>query len=309
MRQLLALTKRHTLVFFKDKGTVISALITPLILILLYALFLNGIFEDTLLSNVSSMGFTITDSVKRGFVGGWEMSSILSVCCVTIAFVANLTMVQDKVNGSVNDLLIAPVKESTLALSYFLSTAVVTIIVNVIAFAVSLIYMSIVGFFLTFSDVLWLFLDTLLLCLFGTAFSSCICVFLKTQGAMSAVGIIISSVYGFICGSYYPISQFSAGIKTIVTFLPGTYGTTLFKNHYLGSVLEKMVADSGLPEQAFEGVKDGFDVNIYINSNKVSIGNMYLILLGSTIVLIGIYVLISVLLNNKKSLNKKTKLS
>ena len=60
---------------------------------------------------------------------------------------------------------------------------------------------------MTFSDVLCLVLDVVLLVLFGTALSSVINFFLTTQGQISAVGAMISAGYGFICGAYMPIAS------------------------------------------------------------------------------------------------------
>ena len=58
------------------------------------------------------------------------------------------------------------------------------------------------------------------------ALSSIINFFLSTQGQISAVGTIISAGYGFLCGAYMPISSFSNGLQKIISFLPGTYGTS-----------------------------------------------------------------------------------
>ena len=38
---------------------------------------------------------------------------------------------------------------------------------------------------------------------------------------------IVSAGYGFICGAYMPISQFSEGQQKVLSFLPGTYGTSM----------------------------------------------------------------------------------
>lgn len=43
MRETLALTRRNSKLFFKDRGMFFSALITPLILLVLYATFLANV--------------------------------------------------------------------------------------------------------------------------------------------------------------------------------------------------------------------------------------------------------------------------
>ena len=62
-------------------------------------------------------------------------------------------------------------------------------------------------------DIVLLLIDIVVLVLFGTVLSSIVCYPLKTQGQMSAVGTIVSAGYGFICGAYMPISQFSEGLQ------------------------------------------------------------------------------------------------
>ena len=47
MKELKALVKRNTKLFFKDKGMFFTSLITPLILLVLYSTFLGNVYEDT----------------------------------------------------------------------------------------------------------------------------------------------------------------------------------------------------------------------------------------------------------------------
>ena len=48
MRDLCALIRRNTKLFFKDKGMFFTSLITPLILLVLYATFLAKVYKDSL---------------------------------------------------------------------------------------------------------------------------------------------------------------------------------------------------------------------------------------------------------------------
>jgi multidrug/hemolysin transport system permease protein len=152
---------------------------------------------------------------------------------------------------------------------------------------------------MTFADVLLLLLDVILLVMFGTALSSIINFFLSTQGQLSAVGTIVSAGYGFICGAYMPISQFSEGLQKFISFLPGTYGTSLMRNHAMRGVLKEMV-ESGIPSEAVDGLKDAVDCNLYFFDNKVGIGEMYAVLCGSIIILAVMYVLMNVFLLKRK---------
>ena len=300
MTKLAALVKRNTKLFFKDKGMFFTSLITPLILLVLYGTFLSNVYEESFRSALEAFGTTVPDKLIGGCVGGELVSSLLAVSCVTVAFCSNLLMVQDKISGARHDLTISPVGNGTIALGYYAATLLSTLLVCFIATGVCLAYMANVGWYLTASDVLCIFLDVFLLVMFGTALSSCINFPLSTNGQGTAVGTIVSAGYGFICGAYMPISQFSEGVQKVVSFLPGTYGTSLLRNHALRGVFEEM-GNQGFPEEVVEAIKDSVDCNLYFFGDRVEMSTMYLVLIGTVAVLIALYVLINVLWGSKQN--------
>ena len=277
MKACGSLIKRNVTMFFKDKGTFFTSLITPIILLVLYATFLYNVYEDSFRGALPPE-IPVDDSLIKGLVGGLLLSSLLAVSAVTVPFCANLFMVQDKVTGARSDLSIAPIKASSIALGYYVATVINGLIISFVAIAMGLVYLSIIGWYLSFTDVLLLMLDVVLLVLFGTVLSSLICYPLHSQGAMSAVGTIVSSGYGFICGAYMPLSQYGAGLRNVLTCLPGTYGTSLLRNHALQGVLGEMSAQ-GFPAEALEGMKVTADCSLEFFGHSVDIWQMYLVLI------------------------------
>ena len=294
MSTILSIIKRNIKMFFKDKGLLFTSLITPMILLVLYATFLGNLYEDSFKQILDAIapGLKVEDSIINGCVGGQLFSSLLAVCTVTVTFCSNMLMVQDKVNGSISDLTITPVKGSALAFGYYIATFITTLIICLLATVACLIYIASIGWYITVSDILLILLDVFILVMFGTALSSIINYFLSSQGQISAVGSIVSAGYGFICGAYMPISQFSEGLQKFVAFLPGTYGTSLLRNHSLNGVFAEM-KNLGIPEKAIEGVKDSIDCNIYFFDEKVPISAMYIYLVGATVVLAAVYILMN----------------
>lgn len=293
MTGLGALIRRNVKLFFHDKGMFFTSLITPVILLVLYGTFLAGVYRDGFTSALPAY-FSVDESLIDATVGGQLASSLLAVSCVTVAFCSNLLMVQDKVSGARRDLTVSPVKRSTLAVAYFSASALTTLIVSITAYAVCLVYLWRMGWYLSSADVLALLLDVVLLTLFGVAFSSCVNVFLTTSGQASAVGTVVSAGYGFVCGAYMPISNFSEGLQRTLSFLPGTYGTSLLRNHALRGVYEEMRA-TGFPDEVIEMIRDSIDCNLYFYGDKVSLSAMYLILVGAVLALTALYVLLNAL--------------
>lgn len=295
--------KRNIKLYFKDKGMFFTSLITPLILLVLYGTFLSNVYEDTFRSALEAAGATVSDKLIGGCVGGELVSSLLAVSCVTVAFCSNLLMVQDKITGARRDITIAPVKLSTLALSYYLSTLLSTLLICFIATGVCLGYLAYVGWYLTAGDVANVFLDVVLLVLFGTALSSCVNFPLSTQGQASAVGTIVSAGYGFVCGAYMPISQFSDGLQKVISFLPGTYGTSLLRNHALRGVFEEM-GNQGFPDEVVEAIRDSVDCNLYFFGEKVALSNMYMILIIAILIAVAIYVAMNIMIDKRNNFSE-----
>ncbi len=116
---LLELVKRNLKLYFKDKGLFFSSLITPIILLVLYATFLAKVYKDSFMSNIPE-GVVIQEGIINSVVASQLISSLLAVSCVTISFCSNLIMITDKANERIYDLTITPVRKSTLSLSYFI---------------------------------------------------------------------------------------------------------------------------------------------------------------------------------------------
>ena len=293
MKAVFALISRNRKLFFKDRGMFFSALITPGILILLYATFLANVYRDSFVSAIPDM-ITISDKLIDGTVAAQLAAALLAVSCVTVTFCVNLTMVQDRANGTRKDFNVSPVSRRTIYLGYFLSTVVNSLMVNGIALVLCLGYIGKMGWYMSATDVLWVILDELLLVLFGSTISSIISYPLTTQGQLSAVGTIVSAGYGFICGAYMPISNFGSGLQKVLSYLPGTYGTSLLKNHMLNGVYREM-KDSGFPEEAITVIRNTLDCNPVFHGHVVTVNQMIVIMVASVLVFGGIYLFMTAL--------------
>lgn len=286
MRRMCELVLRNTKMYFKDMGMFLTSLITPAILLILFMTFLGSIYKDSFVSAIPK-GLEVSDKLINGLVAGQLSSAMLATSCVTVAFCSNLLMVQDRANGTRKDLIVSPIKKTTLGLSYFLASILSTLIVNLAATMICFIYIGCMGWFLSVGEALLTILDVILLTLFGVSLASCINYFLNTQGQASAVGTIVSSCYGFVCGAYMPISSYGKDLQNLMAFLPGTYGTSLIRNHMMNGALDSL--SEQLPLEAIKAMKDSVDVNLYFFDNSVEVWQMYLILLSFIVLFIALY--------------------
>lgn len=293
MKTVMALMSRNRKLFFKDKGMLFSSLITPVILIVLYATFLAKVYRDSFVSAIPDM-ITVSEKLIDGTVAAQLAAALLAVSCVTVTFCVNLTMIQDRANGTRKDFNVSPVSKASLYLGYFLSTVLNSMMVNGLALILCFGYMYKMGWYMSGADVLWVILDEILLILFGSTLSSIVSYPLTTQGQLSAVGTIVSVGYGFLCGAYMPISNFDSGLQKVLSYLPSTYGTSLLKNHMLRGIFEEM-EQNNLPKEMIITIRDTLDCNPQFRGGVVSVNQMLIIMTGSIVAFGMIFFLMTLL--------------
>ena len=96
-----------------------------------------------------------------------------------------------------------------------------------------------------------------------------------------------------------PISTFSSALQNVIGFLPGTYGTSLIRNHAMRGALSALESQ-GVPTQAMSAIKDSIDCNLYFFNHQVSVWTMGLILFLSVLLLIGVFLLVHKQTSKKK---------
>ena len=85
----------------------------------------------------------------------------------------------------------------------------------------------------------------------------------------------------------------------MISFLPGTYGTSLLRNHAMRGVFAEM-KQQGFPTQVVEAIRDSVDCNLYFFGEKVELGSMYLTLICSMVILIVLYITMHALWSRKQ---------
>lgn len=306
-KKLISLVSRNTKCYFKDKFTFFMSMITPVILFILFVTFLRNVYIESFESGFAENNLTVNPRIISGCAGAWLMSSILSVSSVTVAFCSNTIMIDDKINSAVNDFRVSPVKGTTISLSYFISNFFVTFVVLIAVMLIGHIYLACVGWYMSAADTLMIIVDIICGILFGTLLAGVVESFVSTQGGLSAVATLVSSMYGFICGAYMPISSFAKGLQNVLALLPGTYGVGIMRNHYLNGYMQAFIeemransVDENIIDGVINGMRDSFDANLYAFGTKIPLGAMYGILLGTCAVLLAAYIAIVLIKNKKK---------
>lgn len=288
---LYRLTKRPLLIFLKDTAAVFFSILAPLIILLLYVLFLGDVQINSVKASLPP-DFSVDESLVRAFVDSWMLSGVMSVSCITVSLSANTVMVQDKERGFNKEILASPVSKGLVTIGYFLYNLVVTVFICTIVYAVCLIYLAASGgFYLTAAKCLETYGIILLSCLSSTLITVFVAGFFKTNSAFSAFVGIVSAVIGFIIGAYMPTSMFPDAIQSVICFFPGSYSAALFRNSLMSGAFDKL--GEILPAEFTKGLADSFSMKLDFFGHEIGVGVMYAVLAASAVLFLLINLIVS----------------
>lgn len=252
------LALRGIKIFLSDKMSVFFSLLAPIIILMLYVLFLGDIQYDSLKSAME--GLPVDEGVLHAVIDGWMIAGVVSVSCITVTFTSQNLLVKDRESGIISDILAAPVKRSVIAASYMIYNIAVSTIICVIVLALALIYLAATGWYLSAADVFAAIGMTLLSVISASVIATAACVtIIKTEGAHSGLVGILSAAIGFLIGAYMPVSTFPKAVQYVTLFLPGTYSAGVFRSIFMEGAISEL---EKLSPFAAESVREAYSVNI-----------------------------------------------
>ena len=242
MRGILGFIKRNVLLFFKDWQSILFSLLTSIIVLVLYLLFLKGTFVSAIQSAMEQYP-GLTSMVPQKdidmFANLFLLSGILGSAMISVPFSCITVVVKDRANKVDYDILATPMKREQIIFAYFVSAVLTSILLNSIILAVGLIGIRMQGnMYLNISQVIKAFSIVALGSISASAIFMIIVLFFKTVSACEAFFGILSAASGFVIGAYIPISQFSNEVQTVCNLFPASQITIMLRNILLNGLLE-----------------------------------------------------------------------
>ena len=268
MYALWQMVVRSFKIFLKDRMSVFFSLLAPLIVLMLYVLFLGDMQLDSV-KNILPPSPGIPESTLKAFVDSWMIAGVMGVSCITVSMSANAVMIQDKARGVINDSLSSPVKRWVITASYFVYNFLVSVTICTVVYGASLIYLAVAGdFYLTLGDIALGLGAMLLSVISATMISMAIAVFFRSEAALSAFNGIVSAVSGFLIGAYMPLFMMPKAVQYLCGFVPGTYCCALFRFAFMSDGIAEMTEYlSGVIPEGASGIMAELTGNFGYNLN------------------------------------------
>jgi len=242
MRGILGFIKRNVLLFFKDWQSILFSLLTSIIVLVLYLLFLKGTFVSAIqraMEQYPGLASMVPQKDIAMFANLFLLSGILGSAMISVPFSCITVLVKDRANKVDYDILATPMKREQIILAYFISAVLTSILLNSIILAVGLIGIRMQGnMYLNISQVIKAFSVVALGSISASAIFMIVVLFFKTVSACEAFFGILSAASGFVIGAYIPISQFSNEVQTVCNLFPASQITIMLRNILLNGLLE-----------------------------------------------------------------------
>lgn len=266
MRSIAVLTTRNLRVFFRDRVGVFFSLLSALILIALYALFLGGIQVDSLEARFP----TAPDADVRWFVNSWVFAGITMITTLTTSIAALGVFVDDNVSGRFRDFIVSPIRRTHLILGYMIAGFTVSVVMTSIIIAIGQVYLLTQGDELlspanageTWGAVL----------LSSAAFSALAAfavTFLRSAGAFTALSTVVGSLIGFFSGAYVPAGTLPTSVVDGINLLPFAQAAMLIRRPYTEQALVALV---GGQEETARALREFYGMSASVGGFAVSAG-------------------------------------
>ncbi|OZD32420.1 ABC transporter permease [Rhodococcus sp. 06-1477-1B] len=266
MTSVAILTGRNLRLFFRDRAGVFFSLLSALILIALYALFLGNLQVDNLTERFPNA----QSSDIHWFVNAWVFAGITMITTLTTALAALTVFVDDRASGRFSDFLVSPIRRVELILGYLLSSFLISLTMTLVIVVVGQVYLLTQGSpVMSASEAGETLGYVVLSSVAFAALSSFVVTFLRSSGAFAALSTVVGTVIGFLAGAYIPVGTLPDAIVNGVNALPFAQSAMLIRTPMTAQALAALAGDEG---QAADAVKAFYGITAHVGEFEVTSG-------------------------------------
>lgn len=282
MRTIFQLSKRHLIMFFRNKSEVFYSLLSVLIVLALYVFFLG----DMTINNVKAISGQSGAGIDA-LVHSWLFAGLTAIGTMTLSIGLLSRMVIDRQNKTFNDFLVAPIKRHQLFLSYIVSTFFVVMSISIIVLILGQLVFAFTGGF-WFSLLNWIqILAVLLLVALSSSMSMLFVIsFIKSESVLAFLSTIVGTLIGFVIGAYIPIGIMPTAVSVVSNLLPIAHGAALLRQALMQPSLDFVF--SGAPAQVISEYSKFQGVELYLSDTKLTTTVMVLYLIVTTLLFVGL---------------------
>ena len=261
MKIILALSKRNLRLFVRDKALVFFSFLSVIIILGLYVLFLGEIQVNNIKQSIG-MDLPEIDAL----VYAWMLPGLIAVASMTLSLGNMGRLVDDAQAENLNDFLVSPLKRWQLILSYLLSSVIITSVISVLMFGLSIVIVKLKGGpWLNIEQILQSLGVMILLIISSALLSLYIASWVKTQNTYGVVNSMVGTFIGFVTGAYMPMGIMPVFVQNMFNILPVSLGASMLRQIYLGPIMDKVFAQASIEMVNEYRYFQGIDLKVFGN--------------------------------------------
>ncbi len=236
---MLNLTQRNLKMFFRQKSAVFFSLLSVIIIIALYLLYLGDVWRESF-GDIPGVAF-LMDS--------WIMAGTLAVTSITTTMGAFGTMINDIETRVIKDFKSAPLKRYQIAGGYLVSAYVIGLIMSLATLILAEVYILIGGGELLPFGAMIKVLGVLLVSVMASSSMTFFLVsFFNNSNTFGTASTVIGTMIGFLTGVYLPIGTLPSAMQWVIKLFPVSHSAALIKQIFLEAPIQQSFA--GAPAAA-----------------------------------------------------------
>lgn len=262
---------RNLRVYFRQKDAVFFSLLSSLIIVAVYVMFLGDVWSSSV------------DMLPDGdhMFTTWIIAGIIAVTSATTAMGAFGAMVEDRDRKIDKDFYAAPVSRASIIFGYFLSAYAVSVIMSLFTLLLGEIFLVITGVGLTsFAGIMkaigFIFISSLV----SSAMIFFITSLFSTLSAFSTASIIIGTLAGFLTGIYLPIGNLPSAVQWIIKIFPVSHAAVLMRDVLMKDAIEHSF--EGIPQSYADEFCEEMGVFFCFGEYRMTTGMHIVVMLAGT---------------------------
>ena len=280
MTSFWSLVSRNNKIFRRDKTLVFFSLLSVIIVVALYAIFLQKIQLDAIKNIIEA-----TPAIET-MVNEWLVAGLLSMLAVTTTLGAFSITIQDMESKAAADFLTSPLSRAKIQLSYVVNAFFIGVAFILVALVLCEVFIVATGgAVLSFEQMVKVLGLLLLSVLLASVFNMFLVLFVESRNAFSTLSTIVGTVLGFLCGVYVPVGLLPSFAQNIIQYFPISHTTVLLREAFMQDSIQTVFA--GTPTEAVESYKLNFGV-VYENGGSILASSTSLIIIIATTLILTI---------------------
>ncbi|WP_341302764.1 ABC transporter permease [Lysinibacillus sp. FSL H8-0500] len=283
MDMIMSLVSRHNKVFTRNRMLVFFSMLSVLIVIALYAIFL----QKTQLDSIEQF-MPVTPGIKQ-MVNEWMVAGLLSIIAVTTTLGVFGIYVKDLETKTTADFLTTAASRAKIQVSYVISALLIGFMMTMLAFICCEIFLVATGGeLLSWYATIKIIGILLLAVILSSTLNLFLVLFVKTQNAFSTLNTIIGTAIGFLCGVYVPMGALPSYVQSMIHYFPISHTTVLLRDAFMADSIQNVFKGN---EAFAENYMLQYGIIYEINGTVISNISSVLLIVG-TIMVVGVVAII-----------------